>query len=484
MVHSAPMGSEIELKLDITAAAADVLEQSGLLGESRGHTLLHATYYDTPDGLLRAHGLTLRIRREGKRLIQTVKRLHGGTAGLFARGEWDFSVPAWTPEIDGRTPAGRVLARARGHGELAARFELVVQRCSFAAEISGSRIAVALDRGTARAQDRSCAFCELELELEEGDSAALFDLAERLGAVAPVRIGFDSKADRGFALLGPLHRAHKAHAVSLSPATSPAEACARVLAECLAHYRRNEAALLRQADPEAVHQARVALRRLRTARMVFAPLLAGKAARRLDRGLRDLARAYGEVRDIDVLLAATSEPAAHAALAAERAEAWHALARRLGAVATRRLVLGIARWATAGDWRDAPADPVPAALALEDFAAAALDKRLKRVRRHGRHLARLPEAARHQLRKDAKKLRYAAEFFSALWPRGAPAKRRRRFMEALEKLQDALGQLNDIAVEREHLGTGAPDRSARAERLLERAGAARHALLECGPFWR
>jgi CHAD domain-containing protein len=60
----------------------------------------------------------------------------------------------------------------------------------------------------------------------------------------------------------------------------------------------------------------------------------------------------------------------------------------------------------------------------------------------------------------AKKLRYAAEFFAGAFPCKKSARRREAFVAALEQLQDALGDLNDIAVHEEI-----------SKRLLESAAA-------------
>ena len=59
---------------------------------------------------------------------------------------------------------------------------------------------------------------------------------------------------------------------------------------------------------------------------------------------------------------------------------------------------------------------------------------------------------RHKLRIQTKKVRYAAEFFGSLFPGKRASKRRKRFQPALEALQDALGDLNDIAVHEELIG--------------------------------
>jgi CHAD domain-containing protein len=76
------------------------------------------------------------------------------------------------------------------------------------------------------------------------------------------------------------------------------------------------------------------------------------------------------------------------------------------------------------------------------FAAFVLERRDRRVRKRGRDVPEAPPEERHRVRIAAKKLRYAAEFFKALYP----AKRVARYVEALEDLQDILGALNDAAV--------------------------------------
>jgi CHAD domain-containing protein len=88
-----------------------------------------------------------------------------------------------------------------------------------------------------------------------------------------------------------------------------------------------------------------------------------------------------------------------------------------------------------------------------DFAASVLDKRHRRLRKRGGDVPDVPAVERHRVRIDAKRLRYAAEFFASLYP----PKRVRRYVAALEDLQDILGALNDAAV---------------AERLLQEAAAA------------
>ena len=193
MVHSLVMGAEIELKLDLSTASAALLGKCDLLKGSKSRRLV-STYFDTPGLRLHEAGLALRIRQDGRRLVQTVKRRKGAAAGLFLRGEWEFAVDALAPVLDDRTPLPAALG-SHG-GALRQVFVLEVHRASKLVKEGASRIEVVVDQGQARALDRTASFNELELELLAGDPRDLFALARRIDRVAPVRVGVLSKADR------------------------------------------------------------------------------------------------------------------------------------------------------------------------------------------------------------------------------------------------------------------------------------------------
>jgi len=79
---------EIELKLAFDPADGARLKRH--LGrtfrrQSRSRQTLVSVYFDTPDLRLRAAGMTLRVRREGRRMVQTIKSANGAAAGLFDR---------------------------------------------------------------------------------------------------------------------------------------------------------------------------------------------------------------------------------------------------------------------------------------------------------------------------------------------------------------------------------------------------------------
>jgi CHAD domain-containing protein len=112
----------------------------------------------------------------------------------------------------------------------------------------------------------------------------------------------------------------------------------------------------------------------------------------------------------------------------------------------------------------------------------------------GRGLGEQEDAARHQLRKDTKKLRYAAEFFASLFEGKRQKRRYGRFLETLEALQDKLGLLNDAVSAPELLARFGLDKDPEAmsllapaedkESLVEAAADAHDAFADAKPFWR
>ncbi len=515
---------EIELKLDCDAADLAALAAHPLLDTPDASTVsLRATYYDTDAGDLRAAGLSLRVRREtgpdGERVIQTVKAGADG-AGLFDRAEWERAIAGPAPDraaLDD-TPAGAVLERA-GEPEIAARFSTVIERGMRPIRYGASAIAVTLDRGRIETPNGDVPVCEAELELTDGDPADLFALAQALAETVPVRLGPLAKGERGeAALAGNLDRPSKAERVALGAEADAGEAFAAVARACLRHLRLNEAVFLNARDPEALHQIRVALRRLRSAFTLFRPLFTeDPAAATLRDEIKRVTDPFGRARNLDVFLDETLAPEIarrpdetglhdlRALLGSERERAYAAVLAILDSAAWRGLIIDLVAWIEAGPWRRAGGERERPA---EDFAADVLERLRRRIKRRGRRLDRLEPEERHRVRIEAKKLRYGAEFFAGLYAEGKARRRHKAFVAALAALQDHLGVLNDIATAHE-IGAGltpkahgaadgspdpaaalfsaglvAADVEARTRTLLKDAARAHEALLDMRPFWR
>ncbi len=215
----------------------------------------------------------------------------------------------------------------------------------------------------------------------------------------------------------------------------------------------------RDAQAEAVHQGRVATRRLRSALSLYRRAAPCDELEAANVALRHCARALGAARDWDVFLMQTGARLDASAAADKRIATLLRAAKRRRQVAHaelagflagpdfRRLELALGLAASLRPW-ERGFDPATLAAPTGSFAAGALERRLKHVRRRGKRLDTLPLPELHEFRKDCKRLRYAAEFFAPSFP----AKAVKPFLKRLAALQEELGTLNDTAVAAQLMG--------------------------------
>jgi inorganic triphosphatase YgiF len=197
---------EIELKLDVPARYLPRLTASSLLmgvtTSAHEPANLVSVYFDTDKLELHQRGLSLRVRRIGRRLVQTVKQENSGNAALFARGEWEHDVPTKQPDLDAvRDTALAPLLNEKLRRGLKPVFETRVRRMDFQIQNGESEIELSIDKGKVEAGGKSSPLCEVELELKQGQAADLFKLAKTVAQKVPVQLAVNSKADRGYALL-------------------------------------------------------------------------------------------------------------------------------------------------------------------------------------------------------------------------------------------------------------------------------------------
>lgn len=350
-----------------------------------------------------------------------------------------------------------------------------------------------LDRGEVVAGDRRSPICEVELELKRGDPRALFAFARKLDAVAPVQLGVLTKAERGYGLIGPMVTEFKAGRVQLNRDMTAAEAFQHIVQTCVRQFRLNENLLSDGRLPGALHQVRIALRRLRSAFSIFRAMLDQDVSPGLRDELRWLASELGEARNLDVLLERSQPGPLHDRLETARVAAYARVEGVLASARVRVLMLDLAQWTVTGEWQKANSAKVVRDQPAREFASAALDRFRRKVRKDGRNMVEADDEARHKIRKDAKKLRYAAEFFAALFDRKRDRRRYKRFVAALEGLQDHLGALNDLATAPDVLAKlGVSDNPGAAvllapgnkKVLLKDAEESRDELIDAKRFWR
>lgn len=482
---------ETELKLELAPSDQSRLNLAGLSATPEGPAKsLISTYYDTPDQQLRKGGYSLRIRESGGRYVQTVKAQPNAASGFFVRPEWEHEIPRARPEPSEMGPLARDLG-ADVLKELGRAFVTEIERKVHKVQLNGATIAIADDSGEVRAGRHADPIREVELELESGDPRALFLLARRIGDDIPVRLGVRSKSERGYQLLDRRKsKAFKSEPIALKPDDPTDVAFERIAHSCIRQFRLNETLLLAAGEPEPLHQARVGLRRLRSAFSIFAPLFAGDERAQLLRAeLRWLSVELGQVRDLDVLMQSLSDTDKQV-VADLRATAFTHAMVEVDSARTRLLMLDLTEWLAFGDWRQTPLKPELVRRAIGEAAADILTKRAKKFKRHGRKLRELSDEDRHELRKEGKKLRYASEFFAGLYRDGAARPEHRAFLEKLEKLQDDLGELNDLATFPELLarigltGDTLGGEGADRDTLLDHADRAYHDLIGVKRFWR
>ncbi|HSC93719.1 MAG TPA: CHAD domain-containing protein [Burkholderiales bacterium] len=270
----------------------------------------------------------------------------------------------------------------------------------------------------------------------------------------------------------------KSRPAALTRAMTVSNAFRAVMAAGLAHLLANERGLLRGTDPEYLHQARVALRRLRSALDVFSPPLPERVITSAARELRWLASCLGPARDWDVFSRETLPLVVEAIGAHRGLRALGARCERLrrGAGAKshsaarssryRRLKRSLAAWILSEGWLALLDDAARAAVQgpITSHARNVLEKRYQRVRKRGRGLDKRSGAELHRLRIAVKKFRYAADFFSGLYE-GGPV---REMLRRLARLQDILGAMNDAATAADL--TKQSCRGARGGSLLEARG--------------
>ncbi len=400
------------------------------LGEVLPARTLVSTYVDTPDYCLAKHGITFRRRLEQRRGLWQLK-LPSGAGRLEVELEEGGAAPP-------QALSDLLYAHLRGE-TLRPVAKLRTRRVGVRVRNGGAVAEVVLDRVSVLQERRvQQHFLECEIELLEGDPALLGTLEAELRRAGA---GDHDGRPKLFRVLGLPAWA--------PPPMPPADAPLR---------EHVKAALLTQvvsmltvdprvrlgADSEAVHQMRVAIRRLRAMLRALRPIASSDWAESLRAELAWLGGLLGAARDLDVQIEHfRGEVAALDAkdrgpvkrlvrvLERERRQAQDALLTQLRS--ERYLAL-------LDQLQERCAEPavVETALSLRDLAG----KEFRRLRRSVHELAETPSDQNlHRLRIRAKRSRYAAELAA-----GTVGKPAWRFVEALKELQDVLGAHQDAVV--------------------------------------
>ena len=446
--------TEFELKFEIPSAKLKGVAVAMLEGKVTRQRL-QASYFDTADGTLTAHSIVVRLRKEGRRWVQTAK---GPTADLLERLEHNAALPLQragsTPALDlsrhRGTPVGKLIDKALGlkaagnYPRLDLLYGTDIQRITRQVACGTSVVEVALDQGRIFAAGRSQLICELEIELKQGKPLDAVALARQWCASHGLWISTIAKSVKGQRLRSSTTLGGATSAIShrfspkFSQHASGVKLITAVVQSCLSQILPNMSELAAGSNhPDHIHQTRVGIRRLRT------------ALRELD-GLTDdldptseavlvqTFRALGVYRDHSHLALAVqpqllaaggptlrlNEANSHIPDPGETVRAKHfqdALLSLVGFV-----------------YRE-----VPKTFDKQDILKQAISLRLqklhKRALRDGKKFLVLDEAQQHGVRKRMKRLRYLIEFAAPLFV----AREVNSMTVRLKPVQDALGLYND-----------------------------------------
>ncbi len=388
---------------------------------------LVSVYFDSDKLFLRDHGLTLRVRHIGDKRIQTIKSAHHG---IFERSEWEQTVEGDQPDLAlvADTALGPLLTDDIRNA-LKPVFETRIERTAYRLNGGDTDIAIAFDEGRIVANRASCAVSEIELELRRGDPAELFKFARTIGELVPAQVDVKSKSERGYDLVErPSAATEKTYEPELSTGSPAGRAFTLIGRACLRQLMANEDATKKR-NAEALHQMRIALRRLRAAISLFSSVVTDSRIEAIKAELKWLGRELAPARDLDSFLIEALRPlrrqqadepgliSISRMFARERLKSYRRAQEAVESARFRALVLDTAEWIETGPWSisDDPLMVARRAMPIETLAVEQLSRRRKKIRRRGAEIGEISPEQLHELRIEIKKTRYATEFFASLY---------------------------------------------------------------------
>ena len=427
------------------------------------------TYLDTEDWTLYKSGYALRlrkIRKGGKEEAEaTLKSLSPGREdGLHRRREISEPLESGTLTKLRRTsgPVGERLRALGARRTIRPIFEIQTRRQAF--DLSGDGSSkdsfsgeVVLDTSTVTAEETDpTALYRAEVEIESGAVEDFEWFIEELRAGCGLREAAGSKFAAGLAASGlRAPGAPEKGPVETDGSLPAGEFAFAVLRRQFELFRYHEPGARLGEDPEELHDLRVASRRVRTALRLFKAVLPEEAD-----GLRDelrwVASSLGEVRDFDVQLdslerwraglTGEGDPEAledlKATLEERRAKSRETMLRLLNSGPYTELVENLGAMLENG-----AAGGTGSGRPVREIAPEIIRGAYRKLRKAGDRITEnSPPEDYHEVRKRARRLRYAVEFLRRV--SGKPAD---EWIQRLKDLQDVLGDHQDAVVARENL---------------------------------
>ncbi|MCR5868173.1 CYTH domain-containing protein [Aquincola sp. J276] len=216
--------AELEVKLGLNPEALERWRQRMHHADARSERFV-ARYFNTPSGHLARAGISLRLRSEGRRWVQTVKVQEQLSVQRYEHEVAVEAEPGREPLLDlnlhAGTEAGKCLAAALGDhlAQLSEQYASDEERLHHVFPAgAGGAVEVALDVGEVRANTAREALAELELELKQGPPEALFDMASQTMEAGGLRRAVERHARSSAAHTG----TRRAHGIRSSNLRTPA----------------------------------------------------------------------------------------------------------------------------------------------------------------------------------------------------------------------------------------------------------------------
>lgn len=440
-------GLESELKLDVSKEHLARLKRHPLLRgwKFKGAHELVSIYLDTKSHTLGRQGLSFRLRRKGSQIFQTTK---GAYHGILDRSERETLFHSIENAHSGSVEEfiGRLEDRELP-AALVPVFKTRIERETY--EAGG--VEICLDNGEILAGRRSSPIAEIELELKSGDRKQLFVLARQISAIVPAQVSVKSKSERGYDLVeGIKARAIMARDPLLTPSSGASEAFLAICNECLHQLVSNKPGVHAHMA-EALHQARVALRRFQAAVKLFAKIEGKETTAKVTADLKWIGDELAGARELDVFIDDVLVPLRtkhpnnssmeelYRTCTGQREAAYVKANAALTSQRFRTFLIDVAEWIETGR-QPQTADSRLDSLA-KDLASETLAKVWSKMK-PGRRIDELDLQRLHKFRLRAKRMRYTIELTRSLYD--AHPRRIDRALKQLGKLQSALGKLNDI----------------------------------------
>lgn len=245
--------------------------------------------------------------------------------------------------------------------------------------------------------------------------------------------------------------------IQLDPNSTAKQAAIQIYRQLLATMLRNEEGILKDLDSEFLHDFRVAIRRTRSGLSQIKNALPPEVTDHFKNEFSYLGGLTGPTRDLDVYLLYEENyksrlpPGLQTALhtfftdlAVRRSEEQRKLVRALKAGRYRQAMKEWQLYLENDDGVFAADADVP----VIDLARKIIFRRYKKIMKAGMMITLTsPDENLHRLRIHGKKLRYSLEFFASLFPEDEI----NRVIKQLKRLQNNLGDFNDLSVQQNML---------------------------------